>query len=492
MRVLAFSDWRSQSIEAIHGVVAQIKNPVDMILYGGDDLGRFVEDDHNLLAELADHTLLGTVLAVRGNDDLKVADIDLDDFDDVPEVFDDRRVHDLHEAPFVHEEYVFLGLEGAIEGGPGLLLYSEAEIEAHLDEQFAGNEDKVPIVLSHVPPHGILDIGRRFGQRHIGSTSLRRFIESVEPVVTVCGHCHQFGGRATEEQFGTVINIASHDSPAAKGRYGVLELDGTSLDYELTTTEDGVDHHLFRLSQVGYRRVHHLLEAGITELDDFTQANRGILLDTPGVYDWHVDMWLEEVEAIRNGEFRVLDPGEFHALRSDDCVLLDIETDLSQERIWLIGLYDCSAGTFHQLFDKDDEKRLLAEFVEFLRDRDRPDIVYYGNNRFDEKCLKDRMQVHDLLEGVEMMEGSVDLGIKVHSYLLGDFTRTNLADLASTIADYEYAFPDIDGFDVGAAYTGYLLDDEEPDWEQLLAYNRDDVLALKAVVDAIRPLIRNE
>lgn len=34
----------------------------------------------------------------------------------------------------------------------------------------------------------------------------------------------------------------------------------------------------------------------------------------------------------------------------------------------------------------------------------------------------------------------------------------------------------------------YLLDGTEPDWDKLLEYNRDDVFALKAVVDNLREL----
>lgn len=380
-------------------------------------------------------------------------------------------------------------MEGAIEGGPGLILHSEDEIKTHLDRQYAGNEDKTPVLVSHVPPNGILDIGLRFGQRHIGSTSVRSFVEEVEPVLTVCGHCHQFGGRAEELDFGTVINIASHDSPGAKGRYSIIELDGREIDYELTTTEEGVKHYLLQLSQVGGRRIRHFLDAGITELDQINEDNRDTLESLPGSSKWHVDMWLEEAEAIQNDEIRVLDEDEFEFLEDDNVVLVDIETDLSQDRIWLIGLYSYQDEEFHQIFEKDDEEKLLKSFIKYLRDQGNPSIVYYGNNLFDEKCLKHRMEVHGLLEGLGLMKDSHDLGIKVQTNLLGEFTRTNLDSLAGKIADYEYEYPEMDGFIVGSQYTRYILDNEEPDWDKLLDYNKDDVLALKAIVNEIREIV---
>lgn len=46
------------------------------------------------------------------------------------------------------------------------------------------------------------------------------------------------------------------------------------------------------------------------------------------------------------------------------------------------------------------------------------------------------------------------------------------------VSGYEYATEGLSGFDVGEKYTRYVLDGEEPDWEQLKAYNKDDVMTL--------------
>jgi Icc-related predicted phosphoesterase len=490
MRILTFSDWRVQELDLPFRILERLDQPVDLILYAGDDINRFVDDGENVFSQLAAETRLGKVLAVRGNDDFPVSGTILEDaFPLEEDVLEGQGVHDLHQEPYIEGEYVFLGLEGAIEGGPGLTLHSEEDIDEHLREQYSGYEDKIPVVVSHVPPNGILDIGQRFGQRHIGSTSLRTFVEEVEPVVTICGHCHQFGGRAAEEDFGTVINIASHDSPRSEGRYGLLELDGSGLEYELTTTEEGADHQLFQLSQVGGRSIHHFLEAGISDLDDITEANRSTLLELPGVYDWHVDRLLAEAEAIRDDEFRVINSEAFEFLQQENTVLVDIETDLSQDRIWLVGLYSYRDDEFSQIFEKDDEEKLLDTFIGFLKDHDEPAVVYYGNNRFDEECLKWRMEAHEKEEGLLLMDPAFDLGIEVNNNLLGSFKRTNLDSLSKELANYEYSHPEIDGFVVGSRYTRYLLDGEEPNWDELLEYNRDDVLALKAVADELRKLL---
>ncbi|TKX86097.1 hypothetical protein EXE43_10190 [Halorubrum sp. SS5] len=480
MRIFAFSDWRIQSIEGLTDVLEQEK-PIDLIVYAGDDVRRFQKNSRNVFSELAEQTRLGSVLAVLGNDDISGTG-----------VLDARGVHNLHQKPAVDEDYVFFGQEGAVEGGPGLLLYTEDEIETHLNQQYQEFGTKIPILVTHVPPNGILDIAQRFGQRHIGSTAVRGFVEKIAPIVTICGHCHQFGGRAEEHHFGTVINIASNDSTGSDGRYAIIELDGEDLEYVLKTVEDGPADPLQQLSQVGQRRLRQFQEAGISEIEDINEENREDLLELPGVYEWHVDMWSKEVEAINHGEVMVSDPDEFQYLTQDDLVLLDIETDLSQERVWLVGLYSYQTGEYTHIFGKDDEQELLKSLIEYLDDQNKPKIVYYANSYFDKKCLEDRFREHNLSRGATLLESSEDLGITVQNYLIGDFNRTGLERVASEVSGYEYEHTELDGFVVGSRYTRYLLDEVEPDWDELISYNEDDVRALKSVVDSIRELLPEE
>lgn len=62
---------------------------------------------------------------------------------------------------------------------------------------YAGNPT---IVLSHCPPHGILDgAGRRDPKRHIGSPGLTDYIQRVTPSLVVCGHVHEARGTSIVE-----------------------------------------------------------------------------------------------------------------------------------------------------------------------------------------------------------------------------------------------------------------------------------------------------
>lgn len=292
-----------------------------------------------------------------------------------------------------------------------------------------------------------------------------------------------------EQNNSVIINIASHDKPGSKGRYGVIELDNQTVNYELTTTEAGANQDLLQLSQVGARRIQHLLDVEISELSDINQENLDKMLSLPGVYEWHVKTWLEEAAAIRNGKLRIREPEEFAFLNDDNVILLDIETDLSQSNIWLVGLYNYRNEKYTHIFEKDDEERLLTSLTEYLDGHDEPSIVYYGNNKFDGKCLKRRMDVYELSNGIELMKNSNDLGIAVHNHLLGNFTRSNLESLSRKITDHESSYPDLDGFVVGKRYTEYLLDGDEPDWDKLIEYNKEDIFALKKVTERVRGVL---
>lgn len=73
MRILCFSDWRVQEIEAIFDFIKYYKTKsgknIDLIVYAGDDIERFETNSINYFSELAKLTTKGKILAVIGNDD---------------------------------------------------------------------------------------------------------------------------------------------------------------------------------------------------------------------------------------------------------------------------------------------------------------------------------------------------------------------------------------------------------------------------------------
>ena len=63
-----------------------------------------------------------------------------------------------------------------------------------LAEEAAYDFEPVDIVISHAPPHGILDLTK--DARNIGSECLLKYINTHKPKYVFCGHVHEAAGHA--------------------------------------------------------------------------------------------------------------------------------------------------------------------------------------------------------------------------------------------------------------------------------------------------------
>jgi len=82
------------------------------------------------------------------------------------------------------------------------------------DDLLEGLHDRLPdgidILLSHIPPLGLLDQNRH-GIRH-GSRTLLDEINRVRPAVTICGHVHASRGEHEFQWGGRLYNVAALDA----------------------------------------------------------------------------------------------------------------------------------------------------------------------------------------------------------------------------------------------------------------------------------------
>ncbi|MBS7643667.1 metallophosphoesterase, partial [Candidatus Bathyarchaeota archaeon] len=137
----------------------------------------------------------------------------------------------------IHGTYVvingicFLGIGG---GAPGPFKtpfeLTEEEKQNLLEKAFrlASNPQHL-VLVSHMPPHNSnVDVAR--GGKHIGSKSVRMFIEEREPILALCGHVHESSG---VDKIGktTVVN----PGPASKGFCAIVNLDQHSANVQLTS-----------------------------------------------------------------------------------------------------------------------------------------------------------------------------------------------------------------------------------------------------------------
>jgi len=144
---------------------------------------------------------------------------------DPPELVKGVNLNDvtcLHGICKTQNDYCFIGV-----GGSNLtpfhtpLEFSEEELLEKLENASTCiNRSKKVILITHVPPHNTqFDVVRLRG--HVGSESIRKFIESKNPILALCGHIHEARGIDTLG-LTTIIN----PGPATRGCYATVLLDG--------------------------------------------------------------------------------------------------------------------------------------------------------------------------------------------------------------------------------------------------------------------------
>jgi len=219
MKILALTDVHGSvsSIERLAGPLAE----ADIVLLTGD-LTHFggADDAACVVAAVREHN--GRVLAVAGNCDY-------------PAVCEwlEREGIGLHARHQVIDGVAFLGVGGSLPA-PGRTPgeFTEAELASFLNAAAEGLSTELPWVLvSHQPPADTaLDVVR--SGTHVGSASVRRFIEEHQPVACFTGHIHEAAG--TDSIGPTRL---ANPGPARGGRYTYAEVTDRLEVFEVRRVE---------------------------------------------------------------------------------------------------------------------------------------------------------------------------------------------------------------------------------------------------------------
>jgi uncharacterized protein len=178
------------AIPDIHGDTKKLKRlaPVlesaDLVLLVGDitNFGR-EKEIRKLLDLVRQHN--STVMAVIGNCD----------FPEVEEVIDQEGL-DLNGKCQVKDGLAFIGLSGSLEtpfhGTPNEV--PDSYFKTHLTQGHTALPENTPVVLvSHQPPINTSADRIKKGL-HVGSTSVRQYIEQYQPLICFTGHIHEGAG----------------------------------------------------------------------------------------------------------------------------------------------------------------------------------------------------------------------------------------------------------------------------------------------------------
>jgi len=489
LRLVAFSDYRVQDIGLLIEELSTLQPRPDLILYAGDDIGRFQSaSGENLFEVIASRSRHG-LCAVPGNDDKP----------SVRELIRGKSVFNVHLCPAVIGAYAVLGVEGApyrrdLEKR-GYISHSEQEIRKQLTAQEHKVKSKRLIILSHAPPEGVLDQSVRFSPdgrpRSIGSRALKKFLQSSNNVpLVVCGHAHRCGGRNETVGRTLIVNAANHDDEKAVGRFAVIDLASrgrVGVGWRVireTRVLPGIGPSIGdRLREKGIRRLEELASLSPEDAEVIYPVLRNMGCK-PEVICSRARAW------VQNRPIVIAKPKFPQRPR----VYLDIETDICQSYVWLVGCV-VDDGEYTSFFAESpaDEKRILKEFLSFIRHPPGAKILSFSGSRFDERILRQRVLSHGL--DTSACDRMVDAYGLIVNVIALPTESLRLKELAAFFG-YRYKHPDLDGWAVASLYedryqslTNCAL--RRKLRRMLIEYNEDDVRCLPHILSAIQALERH-
>jgi hypothetical protein len=133
-----------------------------------------------------------------------------------------RGVSNLHGTCKIQDDLCFIGVGGC---PPSPFFtpneFSEEQILGILEAAYSkADETKKLVLVSHAPPYNTRLDATGLGQ-HVGSRSIRKFIEDKKPILAMCGHIHEARG---VDRLGstTIVN----PGPASRGYCAKITLNG--------------------------------------------------------------------------------------------------------------------------------------------------------------------------------------------------------------------------------------------------------------------------
>ena len=208
LKVLVTSDFHG-SITAFHKAASKAEEEqVDLIIVCGD-ITHFgtVRAARSLLSLLMEPRL--PVFFVPGNcDPPSLPSIGVEGA---------RCIHLTHEHM---GDYTFAGIGGGtISPFDTPFEMTEEELRELLERNLSElTVDERLVLVSHMPPANT-SVDVTYSGRHIGSSSIREFIERMKPIIVFCGHVHEAPG--IDRIDGTMV---VNPGPAKDGRCAIANL----------------------------------------------------------------------------------------------------------------------------------------------------------------------------------------------------------------------------------------------------------------------------
>ncbi|WMW23090.1 metallophosphoesterase [Methanolobus mangrovi] len=211
MRLFAIADPHG-NYSKIEELLEQ-SGDIDVILIAGD-ITNFGPDEKAL--ELID-MFKPPILAVPGNCD----------HESILEVIDNSRATNLHNGSITIDGVQFVGMGGS-NPTPFCTPFEieESDFETNLNSLMneTGNTEEPVVILTHVPPYGILD---EVGGMHVGCKALSVFLDKAD--IMVCGHIHEARGIRNSGK-----TIIVNPGMAALGFAALIDINRENHEYDIS------------------------------------------------------------------------------------------------------------------------------------------------------------------------------------------------------------------------------------------------------------------
>lgn len=268
-----------------------------------------------------------------------------------------------------------------------------------LDATLKENPNKKMIIVSHTPPYAILDVGIRFGMNHIGSTSLRNFIDknSERIKIVFCGHAHSQGGKEIVHKGVTILNCASHDTGEKPGNVCLVNLSEDietkwGIIYKWGIVRKEIEE-LMKVPLVGYIRATALLDMGVKNIEQLAEIEIKPDASRYRCFPGDIfDLIKNYAKVIILNKPIVRGRHPFFDDKNNNIYFFDAEynpvgTKNGPYGIFLLGIMNTNGQT-KQFFldDPKDEKQMLEEFMAWLIN-EKPVLVAYSSTSADKPQL---------------------------------------------------------------------------------------------------------
>ena len=165
-------------------------------------------------------------------------------------------------------------------------------------------------------------------------------------------------------------------------------------------------------------------------------------------------------------------------------IYFDIETDINQEKIWLIGLQ--IEGKIHQLYadNWEQEKEILVNFLDLLKKNPKTILISYSGTNFDFIVIQKALKRHKLDISLFTAHKHIDLFILIRRSFIFPLPKYKLKILGKYLG-YSFRHSEIDGFYVTMEYQNHI-DTGKPFNQDYIEYNDDDVKALPYIISSLQ------